>query len=221
MKVKYFFLILLLIYPYVFKAQVQVRDEPRHHLVFENEYLRILDVHLEPGDTTLYHLHNTPSVFIWFTKTATASQLFGKEVTRDISIPKNISYDSLQTERHHRVWNEDKKWFHVNDVELISKGPFNSTPPLQHASLKLLNNEKQVNIYRLQLSDETVFVLSASAAGYLLMSLDETTLIIQNGNIQQTRKMKPGHYEWIEPGTKPILTLFNGKQAEFALLQLK
>jgi hypothetical protein len=32
-----------------------VRNEPRHHNVFENEFARILDVYLAPGDTTLYH----------------------------------------------------------------------------------------------------------------------------------------------------------------------
>jgi hypothetical protein len=221
MNIKFFPVVFLYLFQLSANGQVQVRDEPRHHLVFENEWVRILDVHLKPGDTTLYHLHNTPSVFIWFTKTATASQLFGKEVTRNVSAPKEILYDSLLAERNHRVWNEDKNWFHVNDVELVSKGPFKPTPLLQHPSLKLLNNEKQVNIYRLLLNDESVFVLSASASGYLLMCLDETTLVIQTGNTQQTRKMKPGHYEWIAPGSKPLLTLYNSKPAEFALLQLK
>ena len=38
-------------------AQIPVSIEPRHHKVFENEYVRVLDVHIVPGDTTLFHKH--------------------------------------------------------------------------------------------------------------------------------------------------------------------
>ena len=76
---KYLLLIAALNYTILVVAQVHVRNEPRHHNVFENEFVRILDVHLGPGDTTLYHLHNTPSVFIIFTNTNVGSQLIGKQ----------------------------------------------------------------------------------------------------------------------------------------------
>jgi hypothetical protein len=94
-------------------AQVHVRDEPRHHNVFENEFIRILDVHLGPGDTTLYHLHNTPSVFVVFTNTNLGSQLIGKQPQKGANISGEVSYDSINTSRIHRVWNEDTGWFHV------------------------------------------------------------------------------------------------------------
>src|SRR5688572_32749047 len=80
-------------------AQVQVRDEPRHHNVFENEFVRILDVHLGPKDTTLYHLHNTPSVFIIFTNTNVGSQLKGGQPQKGANINDTVSYDSLSTPR--------------------------------------------------------------------------------------------------------------------------
>ena len=75
-------------------AQVQVRNEPRHHNVFENEFIRILDVYLGPGDTTLYHLHNTPSVFIRFTNTNVGSflRLFAEKLRADICICKPYKY---------------------------------------------------------------------------------------------------------------------------------
>ena len=37
-------------------TQVPVREEPRHHLVFENDQIRILDVFLAPYDTTQFHV---------------------------------------------------------------------------------------------------------------------------------------------------------------------
>jgi hypothetical protein len=202
-------------------AQVAVKDEPRHHLVFENNFVRILDVYLKPGDTTLYHLHNTPSVFVMLSKTATSSQLYGQGITSSISEPKQIIYDSLNKPRHHRVWNEDKTWFHVNDLELVSPGPFKNYPPLRHASLKLLNNEMQANLYKLTLAETEFFTLPSSIPGYLLVCLDEATIIFQAGNSSEIRKMKPGHYEWIAEN-KITFSLDNGgKPAEFLLLQFK
>ena len=32
---------------------VEITSEPRHHLVFENEYVRVFDVTVAPRDTTL------------------------------------------------------------------------------------------------------------------------------------------------------------------------
>ena len=95
------------------KAQVAVRDEPRHHNVFENGYVRILDVFLAPHDTTQFHVHNTPSVFTTFTKTATGSQTTSGQPSGDLSVAGRSWYDSLSTPRIHRVWNEDTTWFHV------------------------------------------------------------------------------------------------------------
>ena len=37
-------------------AQVPVQQEPRHHLAFENEWLRVLEPQIPAGDTTLEHL---------------------------------------------------------------------------------------------------------------------------------------------------------------------
>ncbi|MES1217363.1 MAG: hypothetical protein ABUT20_17765, partial [Bacteroidota bacterium] len=105
-------------------TQVAVRDEPRHHNVFENEFVRILDVYISPGDTTQFHIHSTPYVFLSFTKTMTGSQLIGQSPGRSsISVPGSPYYDSLAKPRIHRVWNEDSIWFHVMDIELTGGKP--------------------------------------------------------------------------------------------------
>ena len=50
---------------YKTQAQVPVREEPHHKPVLENNYVRLLDVHLNAGDTTQYHIHATPSVIVF------------------------------------------------------------------------------------------------------------------------------------------------------------
>src|SRR6187431_966860 len=148
-------------------AQIHVRDEPRHHNVFENDFIRILDVHLGPGDTTLYHLHNTPSVFILFTNTSVGSQLIGKQPQKGANITGEVSYDSLNTPRTHRVWNEDTNWFHVMDIELTGTKQKKNISVLQDPALKLLFNEQQVNGYNIELKAAGNLQLPASASGWL------------------------------------------------------
>jgi hypothetical protein len=36
---------------------VDVAQEPCHHLVFENEFVRVFNVEIPPGETTLLHCH--------------------------------------------------------------------------------------------------------------------------------------------------------------------
>lgn len=43
---------------------VNVYDEPMHKLVFEDKSFKIIDVQIPAGDTTLFHLHEDPMLFV-------------------------------------------------------------------------------------------------------------------------------------------------------------
>lgn len=43
---------------------VEITSEPRHHLVLENQYVRVFDVTVEPKGTTLVHRHNHDYLFV-------------------------------------------------------------------------------------------------------------------------------------------------------------
>jgi quercetin dioxygenase-like cupin family protein len=58
---------------------VPVHQEPRHHLVFETPGTRILDVKITPGDTTLFHTHSDPILYINLNSAQTRSQTLGRE----------------------------------------------------------------------------------------------------------------------------------------------
>ncbi len=202
-------------------GQVAVRDEPRHHNVFENSYVRLLDVFLAPHDTTQFHLHNTPSVFTTFTKTATGSQLISGQPSGDLSVPGRSWYDSLSTPRIHRVWNEDTGWFHVMDIELVAGKPRSDQPALQSPFLKLFFNEPLANGYRLELQANNSIELAASTTGYLLLSIGPAAIEYRINDHIQRRIMKSGHYLWIEPGKPFSFTSGSNTPSSFVLLQLK
>jgi len=202
-------------------AQVAVRNEPRHHNVFENDYIRILDVFIPPRDTTQFHIHNTPSVFTTFTNTATSTQLSGKEPVRSVSIAGNTWYDSLTTPRIHRVWNDDTSWFHVMDIEFVAAKPHTNPASLQSAAIQLFFDEPLANGYHLQLLPDNVIHLPPSAAGYLLLSLGTAAIQYKQNDYIQHRIMKSGHYLWIDAGKSFSLVSDEQIPSSFLLLQLK
>jgi hypothetical protein len=206
---------------FIVPAQVQVKDELRHHNVFENEQLRILDVYLAPKDTTAYHLHNTPSVFIMFTNTKLSSQLLGEQPIEGANVVGEIFYDSLVTPRIHRVWNEDTSWFHVMDIELTSKHQRTNPAIIKNPDLTLLFNAAQVNVYSAKLKSSNKLQLPSSLSGYLLVSKTEIIVDYKINSTIQHRIMKPSHYIWV--GSNNIFSIENKdhKTGEFAVLQLK
>lgn len=218
---KYLLLIAVLNNTILATAQVQVRNEPRHHNVFENKFARILDVYLAPGDTTLYHVHNTPSVFIIFANTNVGSQLIGRQPQKGANLVGEVSYDSLNTPRIHRVWNEDTNWFHVMDIELTSTKQKKNISVLQNPALKLLFNEQQVNGYNIELKAAGNLQLPASAGGWLLISKTESIIEFEINNNVQNRIMKPSHYIWIEADKSFSIKLNSKQPGNFVLLQFK
>ena len=218
---KYILLFTVFFYAMFAAAQMQVRDEPRHHNVFENEFVRILDVHLGPKDTTLYHLHNTASIFIIFTNTNVGSQLMGKQPQKGANITGAVSYDSLATPRIHRVWNDDTAWFHVMDIELTAKVQGGNTAVLQNPSLQLLFNQQQVNGYSIELKTGNALQLPASPSGYLIVSKGEAVVDYKLNGTVQHRIMKPAHYIWVSAENNFSIQTKESKPANFIVLQLK
>jgi hypothetical protein len=217
---KRFYFTSFFLYSTLAYAQLPVRNEPRHHNVFENDYVRVLDVFIGPNDTTLYHLHNTPSVFIVYTQTKVGSQLWQQQPREGINLPGDVNYDSLNRPRLHRVWNNDTGWFHVMDVELTASKHFANITVIQNSFLKLLFNKKQVNGYSIELKPAGTVQVPASLNGYLLVSKTETAIDYKNNGSTQHRMMKAGHYIWIE--ARKAFSLSTGKiPASLVLLQLK
>lgn len=217
---KYFIIIFITCLGSYAFAQVAVRKEPRHHNVFENDYVRVLDVWIAPGDTTQFHVHATPSVFISLSKAQTSSQLKGQQPVKGIFSEGNSWYDSLVTPRIHRVWNDDTSWFHVMDVELVGGKPHINEPVLQNAAIRLLFDAPLVRGYRVQFATAGSFKIPSSKVGYLLVSQGQAAVTFQSNGIVQRRFMQAGHYGWIDAGQELSLNTDN-TSAIFTLLQMK
>ena len=220
-------IILLLLLQYITVASAQevpVNKEPRHHPVFENKKVRILNVLLPAGDTSLYHLHSTPSVFISLSTTKTAAQLKGGQPSPfGLSTQGNIWFENLSPPhtRIHRVWNEDKSTFHVVDVELFTDySPFPDKPLLPDHS-RLITDTPWVRVYRIELDKNDKISIPKTNNSFLLITINTSMTDIFQNNKKIKGNNHEGDFLWINAGESIVITNKQNEKASFALLEIK
>jgi hypothetical protein len=59
-------------------AEVEITNEPYHHFVFENEFVRVFDVVVPPQDVTLMHRHRHDYVFVTIGAADLSNEVEGK-----------------------------------------------------------------------------------------------------------------------------------------------
>ncbi len=212
-------LTILLLHTVVVIAQVQVSKEPRHKKVLENKYIRLLDVWMQPGDTSMFHIHSTPSVFLHFTNTVVCSQIKGKDWVTAKNIQGNAWYRSFINDTLvHRVSNCDTVPFHVTDVELLSSFDANSKKaPLPFPLL--FENER---VFAYQLTDSSFNNKLISNRGPIVAELVAGEDVIYYDAIRKrSTNIKTGKYLYIEPGSSFYLTVDGKEKMILVLFEIK
>jgi len=214
---KYLPVFILLIVCNNVRAQVPVREEPRHKPVLENDYIRLLDVHIKPGDTTLYHIHAAPSVIVHITRSIIGSQVMGEAAMPPGEVlpaqTRFAAYD--QHPITHRVYNAGNDVFHVMDIELVKKeASHDSCAALQQSNTETTINEKLVRVYKFDLSGQKTITLPGNSCAHLLICI--------SGKINTTnKKIKTGEYIFFDPDTEALVSNKQAGSATCVLLELK
>lgn len=185
-------------------AQVQVSKEFHHKKVLENKYVRVLDVRIKPGDTTLFHIHSTPSLFVYFTSQNVCIQLKDKNWEKSKNTGGEASYRSFVNDTLvHRVSNCDTIPFHVMDIELLS--PYKTETPLVTLPFTVLFNNEKAIAYRLSGNSFNNKIISNRGPMIAaLMAGDK--IICYDVNKKKSHIIKTGNYFYIVPGTKFYLS---------------
>jgi len=102
---------------------VPVEQEPHHRWIFENQYVRVLDVVLAPGESTLFHTHSHDNIAVRLTDSTVQEQPLDKEWGPPSKIlPGDSRYmQGAHAPYTHRVKNVGSTPFHVMDIELLGE----------------------------------------------------------------------------------------------------
>jgi hypothetical protein len=87
---------LLLFFSFCLSAQapvaVPVANEPHHHLVFENSYVRVFRVSVPAHDATLLHQHDLPYVYVSLGPADVINAVAGKPEARLVMTDGQVGY---------------------------------------------------------------------------------------------------------------------------------
>ncbi len=204
------------------QAQILVHEEPRHRPVFQNKEIRILNVLVPPGDTSLYHMHTTPSFFIRLSNTITGSQVQGEAKKAGKSQSGEIRFENLAppNNRVHRVWNADKDTFHVMDVELLMKKADFDQKPMVLPHLKLEIDTSWVRAYRLNLLKGIEFKSKNKKQSLVLVSLNTTKVEISKNGNKELQTLKPGSFFVLKRRQSFSVNNTSEDTSQFVLLEL-
>jgi hypothetical protein len=102
------------------KDPVPVEQEPHHHLVFANQYVRVLEVIVPPGEMTLYHTHFLDNVAVLLSDTTLKNQAPGEDWTERPVTHGSVGFRAgAKTPYTHRIMNTGPVVFHVLDIQIL------------------------------------------------------------------------------------------------------
>jgi quercetin dioxygenase-like cupin family protein len=201
---------------------IPVVGEPMHRTVFENGTLRVLDVQIPPGATSLFHTHVIPSVIVYLTASTNRSESWpdGAILTREI-LPGQSRYAAYDEKPlSHRVTNTGTGLFRVFDIELLRKPPAaGAFAPLSGVTAQW--TEKLVRSSNLVLKPGAKLALPATLSAHFLVAIRGAARLTASSAKSETFTLKWGDYRFVPPQSGLELETSGPEPSEVVLLELR
>lgn len=189
---------LLAVLPIAAQAPVPVANEPRHHLKFENQYVRVFDVQVSPGDTTLFHVHSNDYLFVSIGNATLKAELMGSQPGDLIVKDGECRYSKAPIT--HRVTNVGKDLFRNITIEVLK------SPGIPAASLAneipghtlVLDNDR-VHVERVVIEPGQSIPTHTHPRSGLGVAVTAAEIQVESpGGKPRTVQFKPGDFQWLE-----------------------
>lgn len=111
---------------------VHVQNEPRHRHQFENDYVRVYDVLIPVGDTTLYHEHTEDTIYVSIKAAKVQDQTFGETEVRAGELGPGIALCRPHKDEPliHQVTNVGEDEMRMIGIEVKASAPNKAQNPL-------------------------------------------------------------------------------------------
>jgi len=205
--------------PLELQAPVPVGEEPQHHVVFQNQYVRVMDVVFPPGYVSLFHTHSADNVAVTISGGRIRTELQGQQPTESEPVAGHVSF--ARAWYTHRIINIGATTVRFIDTEIIA------APPRANASStgdelqghKLESENDRVRIYRLALAPGESTGSRTRAMGWLEVTVRGGRITRSSGHKRETVGVKPGDFLWHAPGTAPALK--NAGQSTYEAIEIE
>ena len=136
-------------------AQVRLDQEPRHHIEFANEFLRVISPQIPPGDTTLEHIHTHDDATVCIHGSETRAKQPGADwgSVGMVCMPGRIGITEYTGKpRSHTVQNLGTGVYHLLLVENLKDSGWKDYEPLAVPGMTMIRESRSFRIYETELS---------------------------------------------------------------------
>lgn len=206
------------------QTTVPIEKEPRHHLRFENQYVRVFYVLVAPGDRTLFHTHINDGVGIKLSNSRITDEESGVKPVVSATKRGAVGFTHYPSPLTHRVSNIGTTSFRNVFVEVLpSTGTTSKAPlPADVAGHTLVLENDRVRIFRLVLAPGESVEVGPPARGRLRVAVSRGTITVETRPKKiKTVKFLPGESQWCEDGMKYSLRNIGSSSFEAVDIELK
>jgi quercetin dioxygenase-like cupin family protein len=183
-------------------GQVPVHLEPRHPVVFENSALRLLNVNIEAGDTTLDHVHANDIAIVCISgcdlRTRVGSGPWGDWSSR---VPGQImgvgEYAGQPIVNAHQA---GRARYHVVSVESLRQTDWPQNIPASNPSGALTSETRAFRIYDVHLAAGKESGRSAANSPIVVVLIDGRVIVSSTRTGQAKELKRPGDWSVIPAG---------------------
>jgi quercetin dioxygenase-like cupin family protein len=174
--------------------------EPHHDVKLENRFVRVLDVTVPPYDSTLFHIHENPYVYVSIGPATLKAQVLGSNEFTDLNLKDGeVRYSPVVT---HRVGNIASTPFRNITIQIQGRDDTTIGPSTAAASAKVtgsssvLDNDL-VHVDRLVLEPGQSTGLHTHTRSNLLVAVHQGSLRIESdGRPAMRLTMNTGDFDW-------------------------
>jgi quercetin dioxygenase-like cupin family protein len=182
--------------PLPVQSPMPVANEPRHHLKFKNQYVRVFDVIVPPGDATSFHVHSSDYVFVTIGDALLINEVTGSEAADLILKDGEVRF--TKGPFTHRVTNVAITPFHNITVEILASPgrAAASTPDTSPGHSNVLDNDR-VHVERLVLEPGQSTNMHTHGLSALSVFLTNSKILVESpGKNPETVEYKRGDFRW-------------------------
>ena len=212
---------------------VPVANEPRHHLAFENSYVRVFAVEVAPHDATLLHEHALDYVYVTLGAADIINAPFGKpeahaqlkdgevhfarggfaHVARNLSdLPfRNLTIELLKPQGEARNLCEKIVPGDAGPCEKVQGKGYVATPLFETA---------EVRIEFVRLDPQAQKVEMAPGTGTLVAALEQAGIKVESEG-QPPKSIATGGLLWLPGGSRQVFSNLRNTPANFLRMTFK
>jgi len=208
---------------------VPVHQEPRHRLVHEGPELRVLDVEIAPGDTTLFHRHDAPIAYVYISPAPTKAQVLGEDWggaspnTSPLpgigSVLFNETYAATPVE--HRVTNPGEVPFRL--IAILNRGPgqANGTEESSAETDPIETSGRWFRSTRRTLASQATWASQGCSRPVVVVQVSSGSVVIEPGTGSTSNLRSPGDFIVLQPGDRAHFRNSGGEAVTLAIVEVR